>query len=183
MKLYMIRHGQSMNNVSKRYTGWQQVELSPQGREEAAEIGRQLQSIYFDKVYSSDLIRALETQQIALPGVDAIQTLLLREIDVGDCAGKAIAQCRELYPQLQQAADGYASVGGESRQMFHNRLEQFLSILENEPADNVAAFCHLGVIRGVMRILKVDAEMISAPIKNCGIYVFFYEDGKWSLQV
>ena len=183
MKLYMIRHGQSMNNVSKSYTGWQQVELSLQGREEAARIGQQLRSISFDRVYSSDLIRALETQQIALPGVEAIQTPLLREINVGDCAGKEIDQCRELYPQLQQAADGYASVGGESRQMFHNRLEQFLRLLEKDPAENIAAFCHLGAIRGVMRIIKVDAEIISAPIKNCGIYVFSYEDGKWSLQI
>lgn len=183
MKLYMIRHGQSSNNVTKCYTGWQQVELSAQGREEAAEIGKQLQDIPFDRVYSSDLIRALETQQIALPGVDAIQTQLLREINVGALAGRDILQCRERYPQLQQSNDGYAPFGGESRQMFYERVGEFLYLLEKEPADNVVAFCHLGVIRGVMRIIQVDEQIASAPIQNCGIYVFSYEDGKWSLQV
>ena len=183
MKLYMIRHGQSVNNVTKCYSGWQQVELSPQGREEAAEIGKQLQNINFDRVYSSDLIRALETQKIALPEVEAIQTPLLREINVGDLAGRKIEQCREQYPYVFQSPDGYASVGGESRQMFYDRVGEFLHLLEKEPADYVAAFCHLGAVRGVMRIIKVDEELVSAPIKNCGIYIFSYEDGKWSLQV
>lgn len=182
MKLYMIRHGQSMNNLSKCYTGWQQVELSPQGKEEAKEVGMALRDISFGKVYSSDLIRAIQTQQLALPGIKAIQTPLLREVDVGDLAGIPIEECREKHPELRQIRSGFAAYGGESYETFYTRLRQFLKQMEQAPVENVAAFCHLGVIRGVINIVSEGAEAPAVPLKNCGIFVFHYENGKWSFE-
>lgn len=182
MKLYMIRHGQSMNNLSKCYTGWQQVGLSPQGREEAEEIGKYLRQISFDKVYSSDLVRAIETQQLALPGVKAMQTPLLREVDVGDLAGKPIAECREKYPELQQKHSGFAAYGGESYDVFYARLRQFLEQLEQDPAETVAAFCHLGVIRGMINIISDNVQTTPISIGNCGVFVLNYENGKWHIE-
>ena len=182
MKLYMIRHGQSLNNLSKCYTGWQQVELSPQGREEAREIRSALGNIPFDKVYSSDLVRAIETQQLALPGVKAMQTPLLREVDVGNLAGKPIAECREKYPELQQKHSGFAAYGGESYEMFYARLREFLNLLESDPIDTVAAFCHLGAIRGMINIVSEGGEVPAVSLKNCGVFVFNYNNGKWSFE-
>ena len=182
MRLYMIRHGQSMNNLSKCYTGWQQVELSPQGREEAREIRSALKSISFDKVYSSDLVRAIETQQLALPGVKAMQTPLLREVDVGNLAGKPIVECRKKYPELQQKHSGFAAYGGESYEVFYARLREFLKLLEADPVDSVAAFCHLGAVRGMINIIYQGGEAPTVTLKNCGIFVFNYVNGKWSFE-
>ena len=41
-KLVLLRHGQSSWNLENRFTGWQDVDLSEQGREEAYEAGRLL---------------------------------------------------------------------------------------------------------------------------------------------
>ena len=88
MKVFFVRHGQSIANLQKIYAGQSDVPLTEKGREEAAAIAPILASISFDRVYSSDLSRAIETQQIALPGVEAdARSPLIREYDVGDIVG------------------------------------------------------------------------------------------------
>ena len=41
-KLILVRHGQSIWNVENLFTGWHDVDLSDQGRREAAQAGREL---------------------------------------------------------------------------------------------------------------------------------------------
>ena len=41
-KLVLVRHGQSIWNVENLFTGWTDVDLSPQGRIEAASAGREI---------------------------------------------------------------------------------------------------------------------------------------------
>lgn len=40
--LILLRHGQSEWNLSNRFTGWTDVELSDKGRTEAAEAGKKI---------------------------------------------------------------------------------------------------------------------------------------------
>ena len=71
-KLVLIRHGQSVWNVDNLFTGWHDVDLSPQGRAEAAEGGREIQraGIKPDIAYTSVLKRAIRTLWIALDEMD-----------------------------------------------------------------------------------------------------------------
>ena len=89
MLLYVIRHGESETNLS-HWTGWNDVNLTDKGRQDAARAGEMLKGIDFDAIYASDLTRALNTAQIALPGCQPKITPLLREINVGDLAGNPI---------------------------------------------------------------------------------------------
>ena len=90
MLLYGIRHGESETNLSHHWTGWNDVNLTDKGRQDAARAGEMLKGIDFDAIYASDLTRALNTAQIALPGCPPKITPLLREINVGDLAGNPI---------------------------------------------------------------------------------------------
>ena len=56
-KLVLLRHGQSTWNLANRFTGWTDVDLSPQGLSEARESGRLLreEGYDFDVVYTSVL--------------------------------------------------------------------------------------------------------------------------------
>ena len=58
MKLYMVRHGQSVANLNKQHVGWGQVLLTEKGEDDARGAGEILKNYSFDKVYSSDLLRA-----------------------------------------------------------------------------------------------------------------------------
>jgi len=71
-KLVLCRHGQSIWNLENLFTGWVDVDLTEQGRAEAAEAGRQLKAlgIEFDYAYTSVLKRAIRTLWIILDGMD-----------------------------------------------------------------------------------------------------------------
>jgi 2,3-bisphosphoglycerate-dependent phosphoglycerate mutase len=70
--LALVRHGQSTWNLENLFTGWTDVDLTEQGRAEAAEAGRLLaaENIAFDIAFTSVLKRAIRTLWIALDTMD-----------------------------------------------------------------------------------------------------------------
>jgi len=71
-KLLLLRHGQSIWNLENLFTGWVDVDLSEQGRQEAQEAGRLLKAegIAFDIAFTSVLKRAIRTLWMALDEMD-----------------------------------------------------------------------------------------------------------------
>jgi len=80
-KLILLRHGQSTWNLENRFTGWHDVDLSDQGREEAKAAGRLLreEGFEFDCVYTSVLKRAIRTMWIALDELDQMWLPVTRD--------------------------------------------------------------------------------------------------------
>ena len=70
--LVLLRHGQSIWNLENRFTGWTDVDLTEQGRREAAEAARLLAEggYDFDVAYTSVLKRAIRTLWIVLDEMD-----------------------------------------------------------------------------------------------------------------
>ena len=70
--LVLLRHGQSTWNLENRFTGWTDVDLSPQGVEEARAAGRLLREggYDFDLAYTSVLKRAIKTLDLVLDQLD-----------------------------------------------------------------------------------------------------------------
>jgi 2,3-bisphosphoglycerate-dependent phosphoglycerate mutase len=70
--LVLLRHGQSTWNLENIFTGWTDVPLTDQGREEAAYAGRLLieAGLGFDVVHTSVLRRAIDTAHITLDTMD-----------------------------------------------------------------------------------------------------------------
>ncbi|MBL8497138.1 2,3-bisphosphoglycerate-dependent phosphoglycerate mutase [Nitrosomonas sp. JL21] len=66
--LVILRHGQSIWNRDKKFTGWSDVPLSPKGEQEAEQAAYLLKQagFTFDLCYSSPLQRARTTAQIVL---------------------------------------------------------------------------------------------------------------------
>lgn len=71
-KLVLVRHGQSVWNLENRFTGWKDVDLTEQGRAEAAKAGQLLKAagLDFDVVYTSVLKRAIRTMWSILDQMD-----------------------------------------------------------------------------------------------------------------
>ena len=63
MKLFLIRHGESQANIDRVYAGHVDTPLTGTGIEQAMAIRPILEKISFDRVYTSDLHRAWDTQK------------------------------------------------------------------------------------------------------------------------
>lgn len=61
--LVLLRHGESQWNLENRFTGWTDVDLTPNGLDEARRAGQQLKAegLSFDLCYTSMLRRAIRT--------------------------------------------------------------------------------------------------------------------------
>jgi len=68
--LILLRHGQSQWNLEDRFTGWVDVDLTPQGEAEARRGGELIaaEGIALDRCYTSVLTRAIRTSWLALAG-------------------------------------------------------------------------------------------------------------------
>ena len=75
-KLVLLRHGESTWNLSNRFTGWTDVDLTATGVEQARAAGRLLreEAFEFDRAWTSVLKRAIKTLNLAL---DALGLLWL----------------------------------------------------------------------------------------------------------
>lgn len=178
MRLFMIRHGESQANVDRVYAGHVNAPLTACGVDQAIAIRPILRRIPFDRVYSSDLCRAWDTQKHALPDAVCQTTELLREFDVGNLAGQSFVWHKD---KIAMDRD-YTPYGGESPEMVCSRLERFLDLLEHEPCENVAAFTHHGVVVCMMRKILGDGfDSSLLHSLNCSVHVFEYTDNKWRL--
>jgi 2,3-bisphosphoglycerate-dependent phosphoglycerate mutase len=68
IKLVLVRHGKSVWNKENKFTGWTDVELAPEGIEEAKNAGKKLYEagFNFDIVYTSVLKRAIDTANLII---------------------------------------------------------------------------------------------------------------------
>lgn len=73
-KLVLLRHGESTWNKENRFTGWTDVDLTDQGRQEAKAAGQVLKKdgFSFDLAYCSVMKRALRTLWIVLDELDEL---------------------------------------------------------------------------------------------------------------
>ena len=187
MRVYIVRHGQSVANVSGVRNGQGNVPLTEKGREEALEIRPKLSGVSFDRIYSSDLIRAIETCKIAIPESNPIQIKELREIDVGSLMGKTNEECLNLFGSeysLNSADYNFVPYGGENLDMVFDRVSHFMHLLESLPEDStIAVFAHFGSIISILRYVlgcKLDRKRIF--IGNCSIIEGEFKNGLWKLM-
>ena len=107
-KLVVMRHGESQWNLENRFTGWADVDLTDNGREQAAMAGQLLKEngFQFDLVFTSFLKRAIRTAWIALDTMDSMntpigQTWRLNERHYGMLQGLNKAETAEQYGDEQ----------------------------------------------------------------------------------
>ena len=88
LKIMYFVHGTTTDNASGKCSGWKQVELNELGRERAIKLGELQKDKNFDVIFTSDLVRAIDSAKLAFPNVKHIQDKRLRECNYGDLDGK-----------------------------------------------------------------------------------------------
>ncbi|MBO7150471.1 MAG: histidine phosphatase family protein [Clostridia bacterium] len=181
MRIYVIRHGESENNLAKKWSGWYDTPLTQKGVEDARAAGEVIRNVRFDKIYSSDLSRAMHTAKTAIPNCEYESSPLLREINVGSLANQPYKETGEKVA-AQAFANGYEAFGGESNEHFFGRVVRFANELEASGYKNVAVFTHAGWLRKMLSfVMGLDMPKKNVVCNNCTIGIFEYENGSWRL--
>ena len=114
--LYLVRHGETVDNARQLMQGQTQGELNENGVLQAKALSEQWRNRVIDAVISSDLKRAVDTAAvIAAPhGLEVMTTSLLRERDWGDFTGRYIPDLKnEPWPGNVESLENLLSRAGE----------------------------------------------------------------------
>ena len=106
--IYLVRHGETVDNARQIMQGQTQGELNEKGREQARQVAERLALEAIDAVVASDLHRAIQTAEIiAEPhGLPVVTTPLLRERDWGSFTGCYIPDLRgKIWPDDIESED------------------------------------------------------------------------------
>jgi alpha-ribazole phosphatase/probable phosphoglycerate mutase len=181
-RVFVARHGETVDNAGERWQGWSDSPLTPRGRAQAQALARRLASEPLAAAYSSDLGRALETARIACSphGLEPQPLPALRERDVGLFSGLTGAEVATRYPGAMESRAtlgvlDWAPPEGESfRQMLDRILPAIDEIAAAWDGHTVLVVTHGGVVRLlVAHSLGADWESVyTRHPSNCGLSLF-----------
>ncbi|WP_455951660.1 histidine phosphatase family protein [Eubacterium sp.] len=182
MNIYLIRHGRQCSKLCNV-----DVELAPEGREQADLLGQRLKTYDIEAVYSSDLIRARETADIINKHLNKPRVIDERwqEANFGGMTGLTNEEMREKYGDfLEKRATMTEDMpypdGGENCRMVFERSFEALKDLTKENYENVCVVTHGGVIRALLTgIVGADyAKWLTygRQLENCSISHILYDE-------
>ncbi|MCI8561025.1 MAG: histidine phosphatase family protein [Dorea sp.] len=190
MKLYMVRHGETDWNKTRKLQGQVDIALNEFGRHLAAETGAGLSDISFGLCISSPLSRAVETAELILNGKDVPIVTDERIIEMafgdweGGCCSKEGWNLPEEFRYFFEAPERYrAPRGGEDFYMMRERLEGFLEELyqrDDLREKNVLITTHGAALCGMLNVMKnkpVSEYWGKGVHKNCAVTEVEVKDG------
>jgi probable phosphoglycerate mutase len=188
-----MRHGQAENNVSRTLVGRHiESHLTSQGKEQAADVAKQLKTIPIDKVYVSPVIRATETAQIVCEtlGMDYEIDERLYEIELGKLVGMNYEEVTTKYGDLflrfyAEHDPVLASFGVEPFADVKKRVKSLLDdALKKHEDSNVLMVTHLDPIKAALAtLLDLKPEALYRwHIRNASLTVLKHESRIYSLS-
>ena len=125
-KIVYFVHGTTYDNASEKCSGWKQVELNDLGKEQAKNLGKVTKNLKFDAMFTSDLVRAIDSANIAWPEYEKIQDKRLRECNYGDYDGES----KDLVVYEKYIDTPFPN--GESLKDVEKRIADFIDYIKSE---------------------------------------------------
>jgi probable phosphoglycerate mutase len=168
--IYLARHGETAWSRTGQHTGLTDLPLTEQGQADARQLGERLRGFKFAKVFTSPLLRARETCELAGFGETAECDGDLVEWDYGDFEGKRTQEIRAELPNWRLFRDGCP--GGESVAQIAARADRVVAKLR-AIGDDVLVFSSghflrvlsahwLGLETGAGKYLLLSTASLSA---------------------
>ena len=179
LKLILVRHGETQLNKDGRIQGIGGAPLNEVGRGQARAAARALKANLPFIMYTSPVVRALETARIISDSLDVPYDTLdgLQEADAGKLDGLTGTEMRQRYPEFMRRWDEDSATaqmpGGESMVDVQQRAWRAIGkLVESHPDTSVVAVSHnftiksiickvLNIPLGTSRRLRLDLGAIS----------------------
>ncbi len=185
MKLILVRHGESEFNKLidiegvKMFCGATDVGLTEHGKNQAKYLDGNDKLKDISKVYSSNLIRALDTAKLAMPNKEITVDERIRERSLGYFEKKYVKDMEKEFPELFKKEDKMKfrrdfvvkAPQGENYTDVSNRVKSFFQNLDFSKNEKIAIFSHMHCIRCMLYLLLglKKEEVTKLTIPNCEI--------------
>ena len=183
--IYFIRHGETDRNKARLLQGRSDVPLNDTGVQQAREAARFLRErgIEFSRVYSSPLIRAVETAKIIAPNTTPTLDDRLLEMDYGPYEGMDLTYpAPEIVTFFRDFIRNPAPAGMEPLADVTARMGAFLEEIRDLPG-NILISTHAIAMKGGLEHLTPDSHgsYWAKFVGNCAIFAVDNAGGRFGL--
>jgi probable phosphoglycerate mutase len=198
MRVFLIRHGRTAWNAKGLFQGTKDIPLDETGLFQAEAMAKKAEQIPLDAVWSSPLLRALETAR-ALAIKKDLEVRVhegLREIEHGEWEGLDTRTVNSRWPGLldlwHERPDEVVMPGGESLENVRVRVLEAMDVVFDKGGESVAVVSHDAVIKvllcswlglplGAFWRFDIANGSITGVEKNeAGFHLFLLGDLSWS---
>lgn len=182
MKLYLIRHGQTMWNSEGKIQGKTDIPLNEAGLLQAEILAEAMERHPVTAVYASPLKRAYQTAECVAgrQGLSVIAEEGLREVDFGLWEGMTWREIGERYPEdfvlWDKNPAEHSPTGGERREDSQARISKAMERITGEARGDVALVAHGGIlVFAVLWLIRKRQEKNEIIVKNASITTVEYD--------
>lgn len=180
-RLYLIRHGESVQNQQDLLSGVSDVPLSQVGTEQCLQLRSFFTKSPVEAVFVSPLSRALESAKITFPEHKITVAKGLIEFDYGDYEGVPRSRDDEVMRRWHSTPGEVTFPGGGNTQ--EHALEvynELFSIVKGSLAHNIACVSHRTTIRLIVaQILHLALNNFRLiPCSNCSVTVLLFDESR-----
>ncbi|MEA5463564.1 histidine phosphatase family protein [Leptothoe sp. PORK10 BA2] len=180
LKLWLMRHGESLGNIDERLEGQMSTPLSPLGRWQAQQLAAYLHQQGTPTVlYSSPLQRAVETAHYLAIDRPVELVPAIQELHQGIFQGLTWAEASHRHPQvcaaLTQSLDYRPVPGAETLMAAHQRAVSWYQTLwqRHAPGDVVWMVTHGGFMQQLIRVILGCDRTWQISIRHTALFEFW----------
>ena len=190
MKIYLIRHSESIDDIENCYGGIADFELTENGKNKVKERRKEIDNYGIEKIYTSPYKRAYQTAKILNENIKTELKVIedIRELNShGVLSGVNKELAKDIFSYVFKKEEykntgyyfGKTFLGGEDIKEFDNRVEKAINsiIKDSEGLSAIAIVTHGGVHRSIFKnILNVNKKI--EGIDDVAITVLDYHNGE-----
>ncbi len=180
LKLWLIRHGESLGNMEGRLEGQMSTPLSPQGQWQSQQLAAYLHHQGPPTaLYSSPLRRAVETAHYLTTGQPPTLVADIQELHQGIFQGLTWAEASQRHPEicaaLTQSLEYQPVPGAETPTAAHQRATDWYQTLwqRHAPGDMVWMVTHGGFMQQLIRVILGCDRTWQIPIRHTALFEFW----------
>lgn len=190
-KIYLIRHGESQQNIDDVLSGVTDIPLSEKGKEQCSVLARYFEGMKINRVFATPLQRAKDSAKLIFPKHESLIEIAesLIEFNYGDYEGYKRSEYDSSNDKIIQqwitAPSNLTFPGGDNIQEHAQRTLTGITKLASENKEGIlACISHRTTIRLILsQIIGLHLDNFrSLPCSNCGISEITYNNGEWRLH-
>ena len=181
--IYIIRHGKTELNRLNVLQGRSDHPLNEEGIRQAETAAEKLHEVSFDHVFSSPLIRAVQTAGLIAPGMMPVIDDRLIEMDYGPYEGLDLSHLPpELLTFFRDFVHNPAPEGMEQLSAVVERTGAFMEEIRGLSGD-ILISTHAIAMKGILEYLTPGScgSYWSKYIGNCAVYTVDNENGEFNV--